>query len=42
MVGDEVFSWNPLLSSLVTLAEQIEELGLLYTNGEVILPQPYS
>jgi hypothetical protein len=33
MVGSEVVGWNPLLSSLVTLAEQLEELGLVYHDG---------
>jgi hypothetical protein len=33
MVGDEVVGWNHLLSSLITLAEKLEELGLIYHNG---------
>jgi hypothetical protein len=34
MVGDKVVGWNPLISSLVTLAEQIEELGIIYIHGK--------
>jgi len=33
MVGSEVVGWNRLLPSLTTLAEQLEELGLVYYNG---------
>jgi hypothetical protein len=42
MVGGEVVGWNRLLPSLVTLAEHLEELGLVYANGEVIFLEPHS
>jgi hypothetical protein len=32
-VGDEVVGWNPLLPSLIILAEKLEELGLVYHDG---------
>jgi hypothetical protein len=33
MVGSEVVGWNPLLHSLVILAEKLEELGLVYHDS---------
>jgi len=33
MVGGEVVGWNHLLPSLITLAEKLEELGLVYYDG---------
>jgi hypothetical protein len=42
MVGDEAAGRNPLLTSIITLAEELEELGLVYANGEEIFLKPYS
>jgi hypothetical protein len=36
MVGDEVSGWNPFLASLLHLAEQLEELGIVYADGQAI------
>jgi hypothetical protein len=33
-VGDEVPGWNPFLNSLLHLAEQLEELGIVYADGQ--------
>jgi hypothetical protein len=33
-VGDEASGWNPFLNSLLHLAEQLEELGIIYAEGE--------
>jgi len=35
-VGDEAFGWNPFLISLLHLAEQLEELGIVYAEGEAM------
>lgn len=35
-VGDEVARWNPLLTSLVHLSEELEELGIVYTEEQAI------
>ncbi len=35
MVGDEVPGWNPFLDSLLHLTEKLEEIGIVYTGGEV-------
>jgi hypothetical protein len=34
MVGDEVSVWNPFLDSLLHLAEQLEEFGIIYADGQ--------
>lgn len=36
MVGDEVAGWNPFLNSLLRLSEELEELGIVYTNDEAV------
>ena len=36
MVGDEVSGWNPFLTSLLHLAEQLEKLGIVYAGGEAV------
>jgi len=36
MVGDEVSGWNPFLISLLHIAEQLEELGIVYAEGEAV------
>jgi len=36
MVGDEVSSWNPFFNSLLHLAEQLEELGIMYFDEQTI------
>jgi hypothetical protein len=36
MVGDEAYAWNPLLISLLRLAGQLEELGIVYAKGEAV------
>jgi hypothetical protein len=33
LVGGEVVGWNSLLPSLITLAEKLEELGVVYHDG---------
>ena len=33
-MGDEVSGWNPFLTSLLHLSEQLEELGIVYAEGE--------
>ena len=35
MVGDEVVGWNPFLASLISLAQELESLGLVYYNSSV-------
>jgi hypothetical protein len=40
MVGDEVSGWNPLLNSLLCLAEQLEELGVVYAKGKTVYVEP--
>ena len=34
-MGDEVSGWNPFLNSLLHLAEELEELGIVYADGQV-------
>jgi hypothetical protein len=36
VVGDEVSGWNPFLDSLLYLAEQLEELGIVYSDGQAV------
>lgn len=36
MVGDEVSGWNPFLSSMIHLANQLEELGVVYAEKQAI------
>jgi len=35
VVGCEGDGWNPLLSSLINLAKELEKLGLVYADGAV-------
>jgi len=39
-VGDEVSGWNPFLTSLLHLAEQLEELGIVYADGQAVYVEP--
>lgn len=36
MAGDEVGGWDPFLYSVLHLAEQIEELGVVYIGGQAV------
>jgi hypothetical protein len=36
LAGDEASGWNPLLNRLLHLAEQLEELGIIYAGGQVV------
>jgi hypothetical protein len=36
LVGDEVSGWNPFLTSLLHLSEQLEELGVVYAEKQAI------
>jgi hypothetical protein len=36
VVEDEVFGWNPFLTSLLQLTEKLEELGVVYAEGEAV------
>jgi hypothetical protein len=36
MVGDEVSGWNPFFTSLLHLTEKLEELGVVYAEGEAV------
>ena len=33
MVGDETVTLNPILASMFELAEELEQLGLVYHDG---------
>lgn len=35
-MGDEVSEWNPFFNSLLHLAEQLEDLGIVYADGEAV------
>jgi hypothetical protein len=35
MVGDEVSGWNPFLNSLISLAEKLGKLGIIYCEDGV-------
>ena len=35
-MGDESLRWNTLLSSLLTLGKELEELGFVYINNTVV------
>jgi hypothetical protein len=41
-VGDEASGWSPLtfFNSLLDLAEQIEELGIVYASSEAVYVEP--
>ncbi len=34
MVGDGVDGWTPFLRSIIDLCEELEELGVVYTNNK--------
>ncbi len=36
MVGAEVSGWSPFLTSLLQLAEQLEELGIVYADMHAV------
>ncbi len=36
LVGDEAVGWNPFLKSLIDLSGKLQELGIVYADGETI------
>ncbi len=35
-MGDEVPGWNPFLDSLLHLTEKLEEIGIVYADGQAV------